>query len=157
MNKVHDSVEVMWKNYLNSIKEDPDTTDKSYTAWHFCNNKNDADELSELVLLGVKRATASLHILYEYEKEDLPQIGNHSIITDWDGIARCIIKTSKIDIVPFNDVSEEFASIEGEGDKSLEYWRKAHWKFFSEEAEKLGLKADEEMLVVCEEFEVVYK
>ena len=157
MDKVHESVKSMWQAYMDSIGEDIQTTEKSYTAWHFCNNEEDADELAELVLKGIKRATASLHKLYEYENEAVPQVGNHSIITAWDGSAKCIIRTKNIDIVPFKDVSEEFAATEGEGDGSLEYWKKGHWKFFTEEAKELGLEYDEDMLVVCEEFEVVYK
>lgn len=121
MNTASESVLAMWKDYLNSMYEDLKTTDKNYTAWHFCNNEKDADELADLVLAGVKRATASLHILYEYENEFLPKKGDYSVITDWNGFAKCIIKTENIDIVPFKNVTEEFASIEGEGDKSLEY------------------------------------
>jgi hypothetical protein len=32
--------------------------------------------------------------------------------------------------VPFEEVSEEFAAIEGEGDGSLRYWREVHWTYF---------------------------
>ncbi|SFB37953.1 ASCH domain-containing protein [Clostridium frigidicarnis] len=42
---------------------------------------------------GEKTATTSLHYLYEVENEDLPKIGELSIITDFDGNAKCIIKT----------------------------------------------------------------
>ncbi|MGO1528704.1 MAG: ASCH domain-containing protein, partial [Senegalia sp. (in: firmicutes)] len=44
-----------------------------------------------------------------------------------------------------------------EGDKSLEYWRKAHINFFSRELEKYDIEFSEDMPVVFEEFEVVYK
>ncbi len=37
-------------------------------------------------------------------------------------------------------MTEEFAASEGEGDKSLEWWRNAHWKFFSRECEDLGIE-----------------
>ena len=42
--------------------------------------------------------------------------------------------------------------MEGEGDKSLDYWRKVHIKFFEEE---FGDKFNEDMEVLCEEFELV--
>jgi len=39
----------------------------------------------------------------------------------------------------------------------LEYWRKVHKKFFTEELKSLNQEFDENMELVCEEFEVVYK
>ena len=56
-----------------------------------------------------------------------------------------------------NAVSEEHAYKEGEGDRSLEYWRKVHKEFFTEELKSLNQEFDENMELVCEEFEVVYK
>lgn len=46
-------------------------------------------------------------------------------------------------------------SIEGEGDGSLEYWRKAHWAFFSRECKRIGRAPAESMPVVCSVFEVL--
>ena len=51
---------------------------------------------------------------------------------------------------------KEHAFKEGEGDRSLEYWREVHKKFFRECLEEYGLEFSENMKVVCEEFEVVY-
>ena len=47
------------------------------------------------------------------------------------------------------------ASKEGEGDRSLEYWRTVHRRFFTEELQEPGLPFDEKLELVCEEFEVV--
>lgn len=127
-----------------------------YSAWYFCDNEQDANELAELVYDGIKRATASLYMLYNNEDE-LPKVGDLSVIINWDGVAKCIIKTINIDIVPFKDVTEEFAATEGEGDKSLAYWKRAHWSYFSREMKELGKEPNEDMLVICEKFEVVYK
>lgn len=35
-------------------------------------------------------------------------------------------KTTNVYIVPFNEVSIKYAFKEGEGDKSLSYWRRVH-------------------------------
>lgn len=152
----HKTILAMWKDYLATVGENEIDTTKSYTSWHFCDNEEDANDLVDLVLCQTKRATASLYLAYEYENEEVPKVGNTSIITDWCGIAKCIIETIKIDIVPYNEVSEEFAATEGEGDKSLDDWRRAHWSYFSREMEVMGKRPTEEMLVVCEEFKVTY-
>ena len=152
----NESIKQMWGNYLLSIGESPDTTDKNYSAWHFDNNERDANELAELVLEGTKRATASLYDSYK-NGEEIPKVGDLSIITNWSGIAKCIIMSTSIEVVPYKDVDEEFAATEGEGDKSLEYWKKVHRKFFTEELTEIGGEFSEEIPVVCEKFEVVFK
>lgn len=91
------------------------------------------------------------------ENEELPKVGSYSIITNWDGIAECIIKTKKVTVLPFNEVDEELAEIEGEGDKTLEYWQKVHIDFFTAELRELGMQFASDSLVVFEEFEVIYK
>ncbi|PJI06919.1 MULTISPECIES: ASCH domain-containing protein [Clostridium] len=153
----HESVKKMWQEYLKSIGEDVDNTNKSYTSWYFCDNEKSANDLAELVKSGVKRGTSSLYYWYKVENEELPKEGEHSIITDWNGIATSIIRTKKVTVLPFENVNQELAEIEGEGDKSLEYWRKEHIHFFTKELEEKGIEFSEDMLVVFEEFEVVYK
>lgn len=152
-----ESVEKIWTNYLETLGENPNNTNKTYESWYFCDNKQDADELAELVFNGTKKATASLYLYYSSENEELPKVGDLSIITNWEGEAKCIIRTSNIDIVPFKNVTEEFAATEGEGDKSLEYWKRCHKDYFSREIKELGKEFNEDILVVCEKFEVVYK
>ena len=78
-----------------------------------------------------------------------------SIILDSNDEAVCIIKTTKVYVVPFNQVTEDHAAKEGEGDCSLEYWRKVHREFFTEELKEIEKEFEENMLVVCEEFVVL--
>lgn len=153
----HISIKEMWHKYLESINENPETTAKSYKSWFFDNNQQDADLLAELVLKGKKCATASALSTFEYESIPIPEVGDLNIITNWQGIAQCIIESTNIEITSFDMVSEEFAQIEGEGDSSLEYWRKAHKKYFTEELSKMGKEFSENMFVVCEQFKIVYK
>ena len=146
------SPEQMWERFNSSSD-----TETEYLSWCFCDNEKDANELVNLVLVGKKKATSSAYELYEKENEAIPKLGAYSVITDWSGKAHCVIKTTKVDVIPFNEVSEEFAYKEGEGDLSLEYWKRVHWDCFERELELSGLSASEAMLVVCEEFELVYK
>lgn len=153
----HKSVKEMWENYLTSIGHDIANTNKKYTSWHFCDNENDANDLAELVKEEVKRATTSLYYLYEVEGDTLPKVSDLAIIIDWYGQAQCIIETKRVTILPFKEVTEEFAKIEGEGDKTLKYWREAHINAFNRHLKNYNKKLSEDMLVVCEEFEAVYK
>lgn len=157
MKQEHISVKEMWKKYLLSIGESVDNTTKTYESWFFCDDEKSARSLADLVLQEIKKATASLQYTYELENEPIPKVGDLSIITDWNGIAQCIIRATKINIVPFKDVTNEFAAKEGEGDKTLSYWRKVHWDFFSRDLKKYGKDLQDDMPIICEEFELVYK
>ena len=125
----------------------------TYTAWAF---GNDPDTLAELVRTGVKTATASACPLYELEGEDLPRAGEYSVILDTKDEAVCIICTTNVHVAPYREITAEHAYKEGEGDRSLVYWRHVHEAFFSREMTEAGLTFTEDMDVVCEEFEVVY-
>ena len=125
-------------------------------VWHFCDNQIDADICADLVLAGHKRATTSSLWWYQHNDEPLPKVGDLNLITNWHGVAQCIIETKEVQIMPFCDVSQEYASIEGEGDKSLDFWRQVHWAYFTRELGELALKPCEDMPVVCEVFDVVY-
>lgn len=128
-----------------------------YEAFHFADTEPVANELADLVLAGTKRATAGAVWLYEAEGKRLPAPGDLSVVTDWPGVPKCIIETIAVDVVPFNQVTAEFAATEGEGDGSLEYWREAHRQFFSRECASHGRRFTEDMPVACERFKVVFR
>lgn len=132
----------------------PKYQDASYTAWQF---GVEADLLAELTAKGIKTATTSGYDLYEKEHEPLPKEGEFNIILNHDNQAICITQTTKVYVVPFKDVTKEHAFKEGEGDRSLEYWRRVHIEFFSEYYTENGVPFNEDSFVVCEEFEVVYQ
>lgn len=124
-----------------------------YETWCF---GADADRLAELVFVGKKTATSSAYPIYVEENAPLPKVGEYSIILDSHRNAVCIVRTTKVYIVPFNEVSPYHAYREGEGDLSLEYWREVHREFFIKEMNAIDKKFDEKMKVVCEEFEKVF-
>nr|AIA14046.1 ASCH domain protein [uncultured bacterium] len=127
----------------------------SYQVWYFGDSRELADHLCQLVLQGKKTATACLVWETEFNPDEAPVLNGYSIITDFDGNPRCIVRTSEIRIMPFSEVDEQFAADEGEGDLSLEFWRRAHWEYFSRKCKEMGKEASPSMAVVCERFEVV--
>lgn len=125
-------------------------------AYYFCDNQKDADDCAELVSAGIKQATTHSLIWFRIHQEALPQIGDLAIVTDWNGTPKAIIKTIKIEIVKFKDITPEYAFIEGEGDKSLSYWQEVHWAYYTRELGEQNLKPSLDMELVCEYFETVW-
>lgn len=122
--------------------------------WHFELTERACNYLLDLVLKGQKKATASSVIGYQIEGGEIPKEGNLSVITDWDGNPKCVIKTTRVRIIPYKDITHDIAKLEGEDD-NLESWRKNHEKFFTEEGNELGYQFSEDMEVIFEEFEVI--
>ena len=147
-------IQPFWFEYLSEADLDPDTP--VYDIFHFDDNKSDANDLVDLVLRGKKRATASLLCEYETGGKRQPRAGDSSIVTDWDGLPRCVIKTTEAEVIAFRDVDENFAADEGEGDLSLAYWKEVHWDYFGRVCRELERERSFEMRVVCERFQVVY-
>lgn len=146
----------LWQKYLLSSEAiaNKGENQECPESWAF----GDApDKLVQLVLDGKKTGTSSCYILYEIEKEEVPAVGDLSIILDSRGEAKCIIRTTKTSILPFDKVPLSHAIKEGEGDLSLEYWRMVHEKFLKNCLEEYGLQFSYDTLVLCEEFEVIYK
>lgn len=131
--------------------------ERFYEACFFGDSEELANELAALVLHGTKRATAGAVWSYEAEGKRLPQPGDLSIVTDWSGRPLCIIETQSVEVLPFHEVTAEFAATEGEGDGSLSFWQEAHRMYFTREFARAGREFSENMLVACERFGVVYR
>ena len=149
--------QVYLDKYLASLAPEQREKYQRVDSYYFCADEESANLCAELVLQGEKRATAGLLWSYEDEEEPLPEIGQLNVITNWEKIPQCIVETTSVEQMPFNEVSAEFAFEEGEGDKTLDFWRKVHWKFFSAECKELGREPTQEMLVILEKFKMIYQ
>ncbi len=145
-------IDEYWRQFKKIFPNAPDT----YDAWPFGASKQHADDLAQLVLEGKKTATSSNYIMYQVESDSIPYVGLYNIILDGNDAPVAILKTVEVNIMPFEEVSEEHAYLEGEGDRSLKYWRKVHQAFFERELNEINQTFNEQILVVCERFELVY-
>lgn len=146
--------ELTRERFVSFLQAEAETDWDSYPKWHFDLDESSANALLKLVLEGKKRATSSSLRGYELEGERPPQIGDKSVITDWDGNPACLIRTNRVQTIPYCEIPFELARLEGEDD-SLESWRRNHDAFFSAESAECGYRFTEDMPVVFEEFEVL--
>ncbi len=109
-----------------------------------------ADELLALVLEGRKTATCGALSQFGEGGEPMPQVGRRDIVLDGQGHPAAVIETTEVSVRRFDEVDEEFARDEGEGDRTLAYWRRAHETYFARNG---GFAPD--MEVICERFRLV--
>jgi hypothetical protein len=142
--------------FWNEVRQQfPHLSIKPPPAWAFGANAQQADELLQLVLEGRKTATASTFWDYETNNESLPTSGELHIILDGSRQPQAVIEITAVNIVPFIEVTAQHAYAEGEGDRSLDFWRKAHQEFWNTYAEN-PRGFDPAMPVVCESFLLIY-
>lgn len=148
------AIEKFWKQFL---CENPEYFRADVPPYYyFCDNEKDANKCAELVLQDIKKATATSLWWFRHHGEELPKAGDISIVTNWEGYPQAIIKTTRIEQVPFAQVTLEFAQVEGEGDKSLNYWKEVHEAYYRREMEESGAVFHEDMIIICEYFEKIY-
>lgn len=151
---IPENAKAMWSDYSVAVGGVHDY--RFYEAFYFGDSPEMAYQLAQLVVAGIKRATAGSVWSYEMSGKRVPEPGDLSVVTDVQGNPLCIIETTQVEVMPFSEVSAEFAQTQGEGDGSLAYWRQAHIDFFTRECEQSGLVFTTSMAVACERFKVVY-
>ena len=105
-----------------------------------------AGELLVLVLEGRKRATC--WAVSEGMKG--AEIGKCMVALDGAGRPRAVLQTLELTQRRFDEVDAAFAFDEGEGDRSLAFWRAAHQSYFT----RLKLYRPD-MMLWCERFRLV--
>lgn len=104
-----------------------------------------ADSLARFVVAGVKRATC-----WAVSDGQQTHVGKPMVVLNGSGRPVAVIETTELVMRRFDEVDDLFAFDEGEGDRTLAYWRRAHRKYF----ERQGNFAPD-MSLWCERFRLV--
>lgn len=152
-----EAVKAYWQEFLSTLSSDSPYHSKTYIAEGWGDSPEMADELGTLIAQGTKTGTCSALWEWEAEGNTPTQVGELTVVINGRGEPLCIVETVEVSIRKYNEVDADFARAEGEGDLSLEYWREAHRYFFSRTLQKIGKEFSEDMPLVCECFQVLYK
>lgn len=149
------TAEELWHKFCSEMKIEETTP---YEVWSFGGEADAADALLELVLQGRKFGTASAYDEYVAEDalDELPQIGDYSVIMKSNKEAACIVRNYDVYIRAFESVPPFHAYAEGEADRSLTGWKEIHTKFFVPRLEAINKPLNEKSLIVCEKFTLEY-
>jgi uncharacterized protein YhfF len=107
-------------------------------------------QLVDAMLRGEKTATAGLRSDFAPQTADpLPTAGERFALLDFDDRPVAVVETTEVRVVRAGDVDLDFARDEGEGFESVEDWRRAHERFWSEH------EITDDTLIVAERFRLV--
>jgi len=110
------------------------------------------EELNELVIKGIKKATSgTLEWDYQANNEPIEKVGEKLAVLSSEGKHVATIQATRVDLVRFADVSDEFALAEGEGDLSGNDYRASHLRYWS----KQGLEITDDTQIVLLYFESI--
>lgn len=150
-------MERYWRQFLESLPPESPRPRGFVGAFFFGTKPEGAREIAALVLAGRKTSTGSLNWSYDFDGKPIPQPEDLSIVTDGCDDPVCIIQTTEVRCLPFDEVEASFAYDGGEGDRTLESWRKMYWAYLASECARIGQTPTTKAPLVCERFRVVYK
>lgn len=141
-----------WQRFLGNHRQ---YQESPYEVWSFGYGEYQANCLLALVRQQRKKATSSALEMYDAD-EKVPQKNALSMIIYGNGLPGCIIKTVEVTHKNFDEITEDEAALEGEGDCSLAYWRTVHEEFFSREYQEKHQRFHPKIPVIFERFEMIY-
>ena len=153
-NVMEENIELFWKNFITDNTRY--VNEKTPESFYFCDNEKDANDCAKLVVKNIKQATAPSLWSFEINNEKLPRKGDLNIITNWNKVPQAIILTTKIELIKFSEITAKFAQREGEGDKSLAYWKKVHKAYYKREMQGHKEEFSKDMIIVCQYFDTIY-
>ena len=156
MRPLSDSQLSFWQAYLETLAPESRPADPFVQA-SFAGARESADELLDLYLEGRKTAGSSIREDFLAAGDPLPRVGDFWIVLNSRDEPGCLLRTEKIAVHKFYDVPPEIAVAEGEGDLSLEYWRRVHRAAYEPHLAEWGLASIADATVITEYFALLFR
>jgi uncharacterized protein YhfF len=126
-------VEAFWQK----MREEHNILAADYRVSTFADPRlsQNVDKITDLALSGQKRATA--HLEMDFVRNEVPRraAGDYRVILNAAQKPVALVRVTRVEVLPFDRVSEDTAIAEGEGDLSLDYWRTVHRRYFVKQCE----------------------
>ncbi len=112
-----------------------------------------ADEGAAAILDGIKTTTSSP--FWDYPDGRIPFVGALGVLLDGQDRPRAIVETRRVEVKPFGSVDEAFARDYGEGDRTLDWFRRVIGDWYRGSAAHHGETFSDDTPIICEWFRVV--
>lgn len=146
-------VTAFWRKCESSLSAPP--ADGFYRVRTFGRDAERSARMVGLIAAGEKTVTFTSPWIYDGQRNLTPVAGGYTLVTDFAGAPKLVLRTTATRTVAFQDVTEADSQYEGPGVRALEAWRKVHWDFFTDALKPLGRVPTQDMPVTVERFEVV--
>jgi len=147
---------IHWHDFVRCNPE-MKTAHKIYQTSYFIGDTPDSSEKGlNLIKSGFKTATSELLLYFTVNHEELPTINKICIVRSLATSSICIVQTTKVEIVPFGLITEEFVQAYGETSPQLDQWYKVFTPYYEKSCESLGQKLERHTPLVTEWFKVLY-
>ncbi len=143
-------------SFFRAFRVDAGVTAEAYEVVALGDGVETADKLLELVLAGIKRATASLAQDYGAGSRPPPKVGDYAVLVDGRNKPRCVWRTTEIEVKPLDEIDDMFAFDEGEGDRTRESWLPDHRTYFGRRAAREGFLMHDRIETVFQRFTIVW-
>lgn len=156
MTNLAPNLESFWQSYLTNClpADSPDRQPDNVTD--FGDSIETADEFGRLVQSGIKTATSGLFWAFDMDDDPPPAVGDVEIVVDGRGEPLCVIEITEVAVRPFAAIDEAFAFDYGEGDRTLAWWRREMWAYYTTECRQLGREPSQTMPLICMRFRLLY-
>ena len=114
-----------------------------------------ADEGAALILNGTKTLTSSP--FWDYPDGKIPFVGALAVLLNGSQRPRGIVETTRVEIMPFGAINEEMALAYGEGERTVEWWRRVMGAFYRASAARHNAILTDDTPHIWEWFTVVHR
>ena len=143
-----------WEKFLKDTGRDSE--DRCAGDLYFDSKGFVEAELLSLVLSGRKTAIFTSYSTFAIDGEPLPLAGELYLVVNKKNEPICVIEFENVQIVPYNEVTWQMASLEGE-DENLEAWREKQREYLEDEGAVVGFEFTPDIKLVFQTFRVVYR
>lgn len=149
-------IEAFWERFLVTRPSPAADNAAFYESCRIGTEPEHADEGARLILAGIKTATSSLLSDYDQPGQAAPAPGALTVFENGKGEPVCVVETTWVQVIPFDEVDEQFARDYAETDGTLEDWRKTFFPYYASECTARGLEMSGQTALVCERFRVIF-
>jgi uncharacterized protein YhfF len=114
-----------------------------------------ANEGVVLILNGTKTLTSSP--FWDYPDGRIPFVGALGVLLDGLQTPRGIVETTQVEIMPFGAITEDMARAYGEGERTVEWWRRVMGAFYRASAARHNAILTDDTSHIWEWFTVVHR